>query len=321
MKRIGLLPNVEKDIGLVNTAMILDWLEKKNCTINLLEVPAQLLQRSDLAKNENQLYRDSDFIVVLGGDGTFLGAARNAALYDTPILGINLGTLGFLAEVEKRSSLEALQKVLNGEYNIEKRMMLEASVYDCHNDERKFICLNDIGITRGSLSRIIDLKIFINDNFVDDYPADGIIISTPTGSTAYSLSAGGPIINPTMELLLLNPICPHSLRSRPIILSKDEIIKIEGGMPRIISDEIWERVQERMSKNKKGANSAKEIYFLTGLIYCGKCNGAMTGTRKYAGRNKDLYISYECSTRKRTKKCDMKGLSPHGESGLKLTYT
>ncbi|MBZ4669120.1 MAG: kinase [Defluviitaleaceae bacterium] len=229
MKRIGLLPNVEKDIGLVNTAMILDWLEKKNCTINLLEVPAQLLQRSDLAKNENQLYRDSDFIVVLGGDGTFLGAARNAALYDTPILGINLGTLGFLAEVEKRSSLEALQKVLNGEYNIEKRMMLEASVYDCHNDERKFICLNDIGITRGSLSRIIDLKIFINDNFVDDYPADGIIISTPTGSTGYNLSAGGPILDPNTNMMVITPICPHSLYARSIVVSDGDIIKVQIG--------------------------------------------------------------------------------------------
>ncbi|HHW66750.1 NAD(+) kinase [Defluviitalea raffinosedens] len=229
MKRIGLLPNVEKDIGLVNTAMILDWLEKKNCTINLLEVPAQLLQRSDLAKNENQLYRDSDFIVVLGGDGTFLGAARNAALYDTPILGINLGTLGFLAEVEKRSSLEALQKVLNGEYSIEKRMMLEASVYDCHNDERKFICLNDIGITRGSLSRIIDLKIFINDNFVDDYPADGIIISTPTGSTGYNLSAGGPILDPNTNMMVITPICPHSLYARSIVVSDGDIIKVQIG--------------------------------------------------------------------------------------------
>lgn len=229
MKRIGLLPNVEKDIGLVNTAMILDWLEKKNCMINLLEVPAQLLQRSDLAKNENQLYRDSDFIVVLGGDGTFLGAARNAALYDTPILGINLGTLGFLAEVEKRSSLEALQKVLNGEYSIEKRMMLEASVYDCHNDERKFICLNDIGITRGSLSRIIDLKIFINDNFVDDYPADGIIISTPTGSTGYNLSAGGPILDPNTNMMVITPICPHSLYARSIVVSDGDIIKVQIG--------------------------------------------------------------------------------------------
>ncbi|NLK97511.1 NAD(+)/NADH kinase [Defluviitalea saccharophila] len=230
MKKIGLLPNIKKDIGLTNTAMILDWLTKKNCAVNLLETPAKILNRSDLQKNEDEIYRDSDFIIVLGGDGTFLSASRNAAIYDTPILGINLGTLGFLAEVEKKSSLEALQKVLDGEYAVEQRMMLEASVYDRQKDgEKKLICLNDIGITRGSLSRIIDLKIFINDNFVDDYPADGIIISTPTGSTGYNLSAGGPILDPNTNMMVITPICPHSLYARSIVVSDGDVIKVQIG--------------------------------------------------------------------------------------------
>lgn len=230
MKTIGLLPNIQKDISLVNTAMILDWLTKKNCTINLLKTPAELLNRPDLKREEEEIYRDSDFIVVLGGDGTFLAAARKAAIYNTPILGINLGTLGFLAEVDKKSSLLALQKVLNGEYIIEKRMMLEASVYDHNNKaEKKLICLNDIGITRGSLSRIIDLKIFINDNFVDDYPADGIIVSTPTGSTGYNLSAGGPILDPNTNMMVITPICPHSLYARSIVVSDGDEIKVQIG--------------------------------------------------------------------------------------------
>lgn len=230
MKKIGLLPNIKKDIGLTNTAMILDWLTKKNCAVNLLETPAKILNRSDLQKNEDEIYRDSDFIIVLGGDGTFLSASRNAAIYDTPILGINLGTLGFLAEVEKKASLEALQKVLDGEYAVEQRMMLEASVYDRQKDgEKKLICLNDIGITRGSLSRIIDLKIFINDNFVDDYPADGIIISTPTGSTGYNLSAGGPILDPNTNMMVITPICPHSLYARSIVVSDGDVIKVQIG--------------------------------------------------------------------------------------------
>lgn len=230
MKKVGLIPNIDKDIGLANTAMILDWLIKKNCTINLLETHARLLNRSDLKKDEDEIYRDSDFIIVLGGDGTLLSAARNAAIYDTPILGINLGTLGFLAEVEKKASLEALQKVLDGKYVIEKRMMLEASVYDRHNDDvKKLICLNDIGIARGSLSRIIDLRIFINDNFVDDYPADGIIISTPTGSTGYNLSAGGPILDPNTNMMVITPICPHRLYARSIVVSDGDIIKVQIG--------------------------------------------------------------------------------------------
>lgn len=231
MKAIGLIPNVQKDIDLINTSKIIDWLTKRNYTINLLETPAQILNRSDLQREEDEVYRDSDFIVVLGGDGTFLGVARKAAVYGTPILGINFGTLGFLAEVDRNSSIEALQKVLNEEYIIEHRMMLEASVHDrCNNtSDKKLICLNDIGITRGSLSRIIDLKIFINDNYVDDYPADGMVVSTPTGSTGYNLSAGGPILDPNTNMMVITPICPHSLYARSIVVSDGDVIKVQIG--------------------------------------------------------------------------------------------
>lgn len=230
MRSIGLIPNMQKDINLVNTLMLIQWFEKKGCKINLLKIPAEILNRLDLKNEDEEIYRDSDFIVSLGGDGTFLGAARNAAIHGTPILGINLGTLGFLAEVEKKSSLLALQKVLDGEYIIEKRMMLEANVRGHgQRDEKKLICLNDIGITRGSLSRIIDLKIFINDRFVDDYPADGMVVSTPTGSTAYNLSAGGPILDPATNVMAITPICPHSLYARSIVISGEDIIKIQIG--------------------------------------------------------------------------------------------
>ncbi|NLK20934.1 MAG: NAD(+)/NADH kinase [Epulopiscium sp.] len=229
MKKIGLIPNVQKDIGLKDTIMIMDCLIKKNRQIYIPSALSEVLNTPQFEKPEDELYKDSDFIIVLGGDGTLLGAARKAAIYNTPILGINLGTLGFLAEVEKKSSILALQRVLDGDYSIEKRMMLEAAVDIQDSDNNKLICLNDIGITRGSLSRIIDLSIYINDKFVDDYPADGVIIATPTGSTAYNLSAGGPILDPKTNMIVITPICPHSLYARSIVVSGEDEIKIQLG--------------------------------------------------------------------------------------------
>lgn len=230
MKKIGLIPNIKKDINLTNTSNVIDWLIQKNCSVFIPESPAKVLHVPQLIKSYEEIYKNSDFIIVLGGDGTFLNAARKAAIYNTPIIGINLGTLGFLAEVEKKSSLKALQQVLSGEYSIEKRMMLKAEVNDGEEKKQKnLICLNDIGITRSSLSRIINLRVYINNQFVDDYSADGVIISTPTGSTAYNLSAGGPILNPNSNMMVITPICSHSLNARSIVVSDKDIITIEIG--------------------------------------------------------------------------------------------
>ncbi|HOQ16384.1 MAG: NAD(+)/NADH kinase [Epulopiscium sp.] len=228
MKKAGLIVNIKKDINLDSSIKIMDWLMQRNCLVYIPENLAKILEKPHLSKKEEEIYQDSDFIVVLGGDGTFLSAARKAAIYDTPILGINLGTLGFLAEVEKASSLQALEKVLAGNYSIEKRMMLEVKVKDCKkNNQQKLICLNDIGVTRSSLSRIINLKVYINNQFVDYYSADGIIVSTPTGSTAYNLSAGGPILDPNSKMMVITPICPHSLSARSIVVSDEDYIEIE----------------------------------------------------------------------------------------------
>ncbi|WP_058485273.1 NAD(+)/NADH kinase [Defluviitalea phaphyphila] len=226
MKTIGLISNTKKDIKLKNTSMIIDWLLKKNCNIYIPENISNILNAPNLEKEENKIYKESDFIIVLGGDGTFLRAAREASLYNTPILGINLGTLGFLTEVDKNSSFTVLEKVLNGEYYIETRMMLETNV---NNNKNHLISLNDVVISRSSLSRIIDFKIYINDKFVDNYTADGVIISSPTGSTAYNLSAGGPILEPSTNMMGITPICPHSLYARSIVVSSEDIITIEIG--------------------------------------------------------------------------------------------
>ena len=143
------------------------------------------------------------------------------------MLGINLGHLGFLTEVEAEDMYSALELIVSGEYEIEKRMMLVAIVEKDGIQLEKAIALNDVGITKGPFSRIINLGVYVNNTFVDLYSADGIIVSSPTGSTAYSLSAGGPIVSPDLQVLIITPVCPHTLHSRSIVISNEDLVKIE----------------------------------------------------------------------------------------------
>lgn len=165
--------------------------------------------------------------IVLGGDGTLLKAARDMMEYEIPLLGVNLGTLGYLAEVEIGNIEQALQKLLRGEYTKENRMMLAGRVY--HKDEKEVdnFALNDIVISRCGPLQILQFDIYVNDRFLNAYSADGIIVATPTGSTGYNMSAGGPIVEPGASLLLLTPICPHTLNTRSIILSPEDEVRIE----------------------------------------------------------------------------------------------
>lgn len=225
MKKTGIIVNLAKDTNLDFTISIIDWLKKHNCEVLL---PDSISAKLGVHKNcldLESLYKESDFIIVLGGDGTMLGTARDVSNYGTPILGINMGHLGFMTDVEAADTFTALENVLNNNYHIEERMMLEAIVMDGDDIKETFYCLNEIGITRGTLSKMLTLKICINNEYFDSYHADGILISTPTGSTAYSLSAGGPIINPKVNVILITPICSHSLSARSLIVSEDEIIE------------------------------------------------------------------------------------------------
>ncbi|MCY6483766.1 NAD(+)/NADH kinase [Clostridium aestuarii] len=166
-----------------------------------------------------------DVIIVLGGDGTILSAARTVAPLGIPILGINMGNLGFLTAAESLEFEEALKKLKENKYYIEDRMMLQCEIEN-NNDRKEYVSLNDIVISKGTLSRIFKYEIFIDDKFYTSFKADGIIISTPTGSTAYALSAGGPIIYPTIDVIALVPICPHSMHMRSIILEGNSKINI-----------------------------------------------------------------------------------------------
>ena len=171
-----------------------------------------------------RFYQIVDLILVLGGDGTLLKVAQEAAIHGIPILGINFGHLGFLSELEKED-LKILERMLHGKYQIEERMMLKCTVLS-DSETKSYYGLNDIVISRGAMPRMIHFNIHVESQCVEEYIADGLILATPTGSTAYSLSAGGPIVEPNTDLMIATPICPHSLKSRSLIISGERKVKI-----------------------------------------------------------------------------------------------
>ncbi|HIW84266.1 MAG TPA: NAD(+)/NADH kinase [Candidatus Dorea gallistercoris] len=182
-------------------------------------------------KDENkQIIRDSvperiDCALVIGGDGSLIEVARLLRGRGVPVLGINMGTLGYLTEVEVNHIEEAVARILRGEYGLEDRMMLEGVLKDGQKD----VSLNDIVVSRKTEIRIIHFRIYVNGELLNSYEADGIIISTPTGSTAYNLSAGGPILEPTASMIVITPICPHALNTSSIVLSAEDEIVVEIG--------------------------------------------------------------------------------------------
>lgn len=187
--------------------------------------------RAVCIKNERQAFltcriQEADCALVLGGDGTLLRAARNMMDGELPLLGINLGTLGYLAEVESAAIEEALDRLLADEFVREERMMLSGRVLADGKEEEQY-ALNDIVISRCGSLQIVNVRIYVNERFLNDYCADGVIVATPTGSTGYNLSAGGPIVEPSANLLLLTPICPHTLNTRSIVFSPEDEISVE----------------------------------------------------------------------------------------------
>ncbi|MDP7329823.1 MAG: NAD(+)/NADH kinase [Candidatus Marinimicrobia bacterium] len=170
-------------------------------------------------------FYQTDFLLTLGGDGTMLSAARAVAHRKTPILGIHLGKLGFMAEVTVDEMFDRLKMVISGQYSLQRRMVLKAEIIN-GNGPTVFYALNDFVIDRGRSQRIITMRLLSNDHFVSDYKADGLIIATPTGSTAYSLSVGGPIVMPKLKAIVVSPISPHTLSLRPIVLPDDRNLEL-----------------------------------------------------------------------------------------------
>ncbi|NLI12390.1 NAD(+)/NADH kinase [Pelotomaculum propionicicum] len=226
MKNFGLVVNLNKKGVCELVAQISRWLEHRGCGVMIEEGTAQQLGLPDFGVSQEELLDRSECILVFGGDGTMLWTTRRVAHTGIPIAGINLGHLGFLTEIDVPEALPALEKILTGQYRIEERMMLQAEIYRQGNLVHSFVGLNDAVITKGTIPRPICLEAYINEEFFNYYHADGVIIATPTGSTAYSLSAGGPLATPELDLILLTPICPHSLWARPVVITPQSTVKL-----------------------------------------------------------------------------------------------
>lgn len=227
MDKFYIITNQEKDEDLKVTREIVQYLEAngKECLI---------CANGNTSKKENDHYtdvsnipEDVECILVLGGDGTLLQAARDVVDRQIPLLGINLGTLGYLAEIDHSSIETALGSMLADEYSIEKRMMLSGKVYHRGKLVAEDVALNDIVIGRDGPLRVIRFNNYVNGAFLNSYTADGIIISTATGSTGYSLSAGGPIVSPETNIIMMTPVAPHTLNTRSIIFPAEDEIAVE----------------------------------------------------------------------------------------------
>ena len=224
-KKIGIISKPRKqDAGYILSNLI-KWLKDKGAeplmdqeTAGLIDIKTSYA-RQDIASL-------SDFIIVLGGDGTLLSVARVIGAKGTPILGVNLGSLGFLTEVTLEEMYPLLDEILMGKMIIDERGMIETSILREGKEVAKYTVLNDVVINKGALARMILMEVRVGGKYLNTYRADGLIISTPTGSTAYSLSAGGPIVHPTVGAVIISPICPHTLTNRPIVLPEDLDIEI-----------------------------------------------------------------------------------------------
>jgi len=233
--------NEEKDPQFLYTKEVIAFLQKNGVTVS----------DKNLDMHGALHCKDTSFAIILGGDGTMLRHSHQAATQGIPMIGINLGTLGFLTDAEKVDGFAALAKVISGDFRVEKRLMLET----CGK-----LALNDVVL--GSVGGLKTFKIYVNDCFWEEIRADGIIVATPTGSTAYSLSAGGPILIPDGQMMVVTPVCPHSLSSRPVVVGADDIVKISAGQnAKIILDgeECGELVANEMITIKKSVHSAKII--------------------------------------------------------------
>lgn len=207
IKRAGIITKIDDPEAVHYGQKLISWLKERNIETEL-----------------NRIIPDLDILIILGGDGTLLHVAEEAAHYSIPVIGINLGNLGFLTELTKDESKAALEEILSGSVTMEKRQMLKARRIQGKNKSNYFFALNDVVINKNTLDQLLLLSTSADGNYITTYKADGLIFSTPTGSTAYNLSAGGPLVHPGLATILVTPICPFMLSSRPIILPPDRII-------------------------------------------------------------------------------------------------
>ncbi|GMT47385.1 MAG: NAD kinase [bacterium] len=224
MKNIGIISKTGKPEPPEILKELIPWLTGKGFNVFIDRETSDILGIKGYSRSE--MPGLVDVVVVLGGDGTMLGAARLVAEKGIPILGVNLGGLGFITEVNRSDLFTAIETMLKGECSVEERIMIQADIVRNGEAITSYTVLNDVVITKGALARIIDLETYVDHSYVTTFKSDGLIMSTPTGSTAYNLSAGGPIVHPVLDCIVLTPICPHTLTNRPIVLSGESLIEV-----------------------------------------------------------------------------------------------
>ena len=225
MKRIGVIakPHAPGLSALLHKLLL--WCEQRHAELFFDTDTAEAIHH-DVSYDRTALPDLVDFIIVLGGDGTLLSVTRLLDDYDTPILGVNMGSLGFLTETTTAELFARLGKVLDGDYHLQDRIRLTTCINRQGQEQSQPLVLNDVVINKGALARILSLEIYVDDLYLTTYRADGLIVSTPTGSTAYSMAAGGPILYPNLHALILTPICPYTLSHRPIVLPDTAKIEV-----------------------------------------------------------------------------------------------
>ena len=225
-KKIGVFCKPKAPSATDILGRLIPWLRKQNYHIFLDTGTAAIINETS-SYEKREISQQADLLIVLGGDGTLLSVAQAAHPYNIPILAVNLGSLGFLAEISIDELYPTLENILAGKFEIENRMLLNACIWRNGEKVEDHNVLNDVVINKGAVARVINLQVLVNGQYMTSYRADGLIIATPTGSTAYSLSAGGPIIHPSMHTLVLSPICPFTLTNRSILIPDQSVIQVK----------------------------------------------------------------------------------------------
>ncbi|MBA2501382.1 MAG: NAD(+)/NADH kinase [Pyrinomonadaceae bacterium] len=236
LRRVGVIVKPQQPEALKTMCRLVAWLAERD--IELASVPEVDAARVEAetgcpvrVMTHEELGANVDLMVVLGGDGTMIAAARLLGEREIPVLGINYGTFGYLAEFRNEEMIPALEAIIRGDYRIDRRVMLQARLVRGEQELTSKRILNDVVISKSALARIIEIEAWLNNQFVGSFRADGLIVSTPTGSTAYNLSAGGPVIYPSMNAIVITPICPHTLSHRPIVVPDDAGIELRLKTP------------------------------------------------------------------------------------------
>lgn len=255
MNRFCIVANTEKDVGYEVAKQIKSYLEQHGRI-------ARIVSDAHAVNHQESM----DLAIILGGDGTMIQAAKVLAKLDLPMIGVNLGTLGFLTEIEKPNMLAALDDVLSGQCWTQNRIALTGSAKLGNMEQTLGLAINDFIIGKRGFGRMITTQVYVNDELADTYVADGVLIATPTGSTAYNLSAGGPVLSPAMEGFIITPICPHSLNKRSIVVSAQDRIKVKVGQTRAnIIDEATVSVDGQLLNDAQTGDTI-EIYKATEKI-------------------------------------------------------